>query len=190
MGATMKTHSKDTPTPTPISVATNAYELLGDVAEAILREPKRFDFGNWLEHIPAEHGGPACGTVGCIAGWAVVLTGDIPASIWTYSHRIATMGAILLGTDSVTGMAPYAVLPHDVDSESWRKEVTELFVTALRAPAGLVGSFEYAARYAVRIYDFREKHRARLLSTAIESFDTRIAKLMEFEQRIRAYRDQ
>jgi hypothetical protein len=65
--------------PVPRSTATTAYGLLGDVIEAIRQEPARLDMSDWITHfheksiaVP-EEGGPACGTVACIAGWAVIL---------------------------------------------------------------------------------------------------------------------
>lgn len=62
------------------SNAKNAYDLMSDIKEYILEEPKRVFMGDWLitdmgdiEDI-LETTGPACGTVGCIAGNAVMLT--------------------------------------------------------------------------------------------------------------------
>jgi hypothetical protein len=63
-----------------LSNATNAYDLLSDVIAYMLEEPKRVYMGDWLikgkDRIKDtfETDGPACGTVGCIAGNVAVLT--------------------------------------------------------------------------------------------------------------------
>jgi len=44
-------------------------ELLRKVQKAITKEPGRFRMSTWGEVAR----GPACGTVGCIAGWAALL---------------------------------------------------------------------------------------------------------------------
>lgn len=49
-------------------------KLLRKVAKHILAEPKRFDMSNFGYGMSPEEGGPACGTVCCIAGWASVLS--------------------------------------------------------------------------------------------------------------------
>lgn len=76
----------------PTSNATNAYDLLLDVRQAIIDEPKRLDMsivcvrGVTLTHAfvwdsdsqraqRAKWESPACGTVGCLAGWALTLKG-------------------------------------------------------------------------------------------------------------------
>jgi hypothetical protein len=55
-------------------------KLLRKVKRLILAEPKRFDmdtFGRRRDP-KANDNAPRCGTVGCIAGWAVILTKRIP----------------------------------------------------------------------------------------------------------------
>lgn len=49
-------------------------KLLQAIKKHILAEPKRLDMGNWGFKRDKANDGPACGTVGCIAGWAVLLT--------------------------------------------------------------------------------------------------------------------
>jgi len=83
----------------PRSDATNVYDLLQDVKQAILEEPRRVDMNfvayvddrtrQWTnprtgrkEVMPA----PSCGTVGCFAGWTMLLAGMTPGqagSKWT-----------------------------------------------------------------------------------------------------------
>lgn len=51
-------------------------DLFLRVKKAILAEPKRLDMDTWLDTYDPKYydEAPKCGTVGCIAGWAVVLT--------------------------------------------------------------------------------------------------------------------
>lgn len=61
----------------PKSKAKTAYGLLSEIAKLALAEPKRLRMGMWLDREAALtfEDAPACGTVGCIAGWAVMLRG-------------------------------------------------------------------------------------------------------------------
>lgn len=77
------------------SNAKTAYGLMSDIKTYILEEPKRIWMGDWIikGHINIQEifdtEGPACGTVGCIAGNAVVLTSTIPSnSIYTEAMKI------------------------------------------------------------------------------------------------------
>lgn len=50
-------------------------ELLEKVKQHILEEPKRLWMGDWAFKVsPTDENAPACGTVGCIAGWASLLS--------------------------------------------------------------------------------------------------------------------
>ncbi len=49
-------------------------KLLEKISEHILEEPKRVNMDAWIEEDPKVHK-HACHTVGCIAGWAVLLKG-------------------------------------------------------------------------------------------------------------------
>jgi hypothetical protein len=60
----------------PLSRAKTAYGLVQDVKRAILSEPKRANMGVIEDTFKPEHGGPACGTVGCFAGWVCLLRGE------------------------------------------------------------------------------------------------------------------
>jgi hypothetical protein len=76
--------------------------LLTKVKKLILEEPKRLDMLTLLE--PSYSGEPACGTVGCIAGWTLVaanLKGKTPikeviAPLLSKGNRL-TATAKLLG---------------------------------------------------------------------------------------------
>lgn len=59
----------------PRSKAKTAWGLLRDVRKAILEEPKRANMRTSIADRHPHEGGPACGTVGCIAGWTTILAG-------------------------------------------------------------------------------------------------------------------
>ena len=59
----------------PQSKAKTAWGLLQDVKRAILAEPKRIDMTVFQERKWPSDRGPACGTVGCFAGWVCALRG-------------------------------------------------------------------------------------------------------------------
>ena len=71
--------------PKPITKPVTAYEFFEKLIGVMKEEPARVDQGDWLrtgkENIACEvkdglHGAaPACGTVGCTAGWASILLG-------------------------------------------------------------------------------------------------------------------
>ena len=49
-------------------------QLLEQVRDHIVEEPRRLDMGHWLrESDEDDSNAPACGTTGCIAGWAVTI---------------------------------------------------------------------------------------------------------------------
>lgn len=80
----------------PVSKATNAYELLAEIRQIILEEPKRYDQNMWLLTGAIGERAPACGTVGCVAGWAVALKADeVPA--W---YLVAEKAQEILGLGS------------------------------------------------------------------------------------------
>lgn len=56
-------------------------KLLRQIVKHLKEEPKRYDQGKWgLQICSTEPGAPACGTQGCIAGWAVFLS--VPQELW------------------------------------------------------------------------------------------------------------
>ena len=89
----------------PVSNATNAYDLLTDVAKLVLDEPRRLKMDDWItpvEWLPEKHKAPACGTVGCIAGWVSTLT---PTQTYksalggTYAEEPVDQGCRVLGVE-------------------------------------------------------------------------------------------
>lgn len=79
----------------PKSKAKTAYGLLSEVRALILAEPLRYDQGTWIERkdnprrnfdgdiCEAPKSYPACGTVGCVAGWVATLTRK---ETWAYDE--------------------------------------------------------------------------------------------------------
>lgn len=82
-------------TKVPISTADNAYDLLSEIIQLILGEPKRYDQTDWLYTGDSakdnyQEWTPACQTVGCVAGWTVLLKiGDVYN---TFKHAMEILG--------------------------------------------------------------------------------------------------
>lgn len=73
----------------PKSNAKTVGELLADVKAAILEEPKRANMHHYAERFTSTEGGPACGTVGCFAGWVSMLSGLSPHAARSYGSLSA-----------------------------------------------------------------------------------------------------
>ncbi len=78
---------KPKPIPVPRTRSKNPVTILRAVARAILDEPKRYDQGDYLSLRsdyqkaainPNEW--PSCGTRACVAGWTVVVCGQLKAT--------------------------------------------------------------------------------------------------------------
>lgn len=85
-----------------IKLSEQGIQRLLAVKKHILEEPKRLSMEDWGYQKLEEEGGPACGTVACIAGWLTLL--DKPElmsaneEIFSAAMRAAsTVGAPLLG---------------------------------------------------------------------------------------------
>lgn len=138
-----------------------AYGLLMAVKRVILAEPKRVNMDLWLDkHVTPENSGdsaPACGTVGCIAGWCKAVMGRrLPAHVVT--HR-------LLG---------FKMEHNEWGSEEDHSTMRTLFYpeswpTLLRQRLGLLtpGTARYAQVVADRIDAFIAEHRTHLKRTKI-----------------------
>lgn len=84
----------------PKSKAKNAYALLNEVKALILEEPKRYNQSIFIARAPddisdcdAPEGIPACGTVGCVAGWVATL--KRPSGRFGYDQASGIAGRIL-----------------------------------------------------------------------------------------------
>lgn len=97
----MRAHDVQEWEPLPVSHATNALELLEEVIKLIEEEPLRYDQSDWLKRYTefydypgmAPTDVPACGTIGCIAGWVATLTRHIPV----YPSDSAGHAQVVLG---------------------------------------------------------------------------------------------
>ena len=149
-------------TPTPRSQAETAYELLTDIMQVILEEPKRYNQGTWLEDYRLEDrtqreilalNTPSCGTVACVAGWAITLKyKDISGvrSQWA----TAELARFLLG------------LSYDQATELFDGDIIRGFVP---------GTLEYAQAGVRIIRAFRKKHEKQLKAYKIvKATDKRI----------------
>lgn len=107
----------------PHSRATNSYELLMDVVDALRAEPKRFSWGNWVRNteFATDLDGdkfPACGTQGCLHGWVKLLTiqnlneldqdsdSQVYINKWFPAELTGVMDALAYGRPPYTGKRP------------------------------------------------------------------------------------
>lgn len=116
----------------PSSDATNGYDLLTDVCQAILDEPKRLDMSNWIAvgkfaefAEKRENMRPSCGTLACIAGWTVLLRrNDRALESFRDSEIADTAINLLLGPESTLRYASEqdedCYRPTDESEEEWR----------------------------------------------------------------------
>lgn len=83
----------------PRSKAKTAWGLLEDVKKAIRAEPKRADMTTFGARRPPTDGGPACGTVGCVAGWIALLgrTDAVVTSVATMARYAESRAVRLMG---------------------------------------------------------------------------------------------
>lgn len=88
--------------PLPYTRSKDPVVILEHVMQAILDEPKRYNQVAWLEKpsdgIRNESAFPACGTIGCVAGWTCVVSGLRP----TNGIAVEVKARKILGGD--TGM--------------------------------------------------------------------------------------
>jgi hypothetical protein len=121
----------------PKSKAKTAYELLEEIRALTLEEPRRYNQNQYLSFdVDEEHGGPACGTVGCRAGWVVALRAKRPRLVtthWIYARKV-------LGLDAA--------------------QCNDLFGYA--AVGGLPGTREHAELGAAQLTEFMRRHEQQL----------------------------
>lgn len=139
----------------PVSKATNAYELLDEVCEVILEEPKRYYQGWWRvtpngkEYVPRTPAiealvFPACDTICCVAGWVCTLKSRITPDLFSSQARF------ILGINT---------------DEAW-----ELFRSSAVAdidPAAKPQTLEYAQAGVTHIRRFMAKYELRLKAKAV-----------------------
>jgi hypothetical protein len=133
----------------PRTKATNAYDLLKEVRDLILEDPRRYNQRTTLNHYPPgvqwTEGprrqpilAPPCGTVGCRAGWVVELT------------RSRTQ-YVVRGAQDILGLT-------DAQAETF---------FAAAAAAGWAGTPEHARSGAYGITAFLKKHAKQLKAKRI-----------------------
>ena len=83
--------------PYPTTKSKNPITILKTVIKAIEEEPLRYDQGNWLFHKSDIRGNwsdplpgrfPSCGTIGCVAGWTCMVTGNREGDTWATALRV------------------------------------------------------------------------------------------------------
>lgn len=132
----------------PKSRAKTAYSLLSEIRALIIAEPKRYNQRDTLailggpndDHYATDDY-PACGTIGCVAGWAVALKAQRPnrvIEVLPYAQR-------LLGLDAAQNY--------------------ELFNSF--AAAGESRTPDHANAGAAHIAAFQAKYRRQLLATKV-----------------------
>lgn len=85
-------------TPKP-KLKSKTVSLLRKIQKHILAEPRRLDMSGWGYYDKNPDASmPPCGTVGCIAGWALVLTGahdpvlsDFPLDTYTLAEEVLAL---------------------------------------------------------------------------------------------------
>lgn len=128
----------------PVSNAKTAYGLLGEIATLIVAEPARYnqyDVLTFREDGDFYEKYPECGTVGCIAGWAVMLTRAQPRR----TRRVLQAARGILGLDEDQSDDLFRGLYHHSNPQ-----------TLAHAKAGVK-----------HINKFRQQHRAQLQRTRI-----------------------
>lgn len=105
-------------------------ELLERVKHHILEEPLRLDMSIWISHHEKGPYTPACGTIGCIAGWAIELSGGEKLSKEMSQKGIfgqADIATELLGLTPLVAKRVFHVdsWPHPLRAEEWEAEDIE-----------------------------------------------------------------
>lgn len=141
----------------PTSRAKTAYGLLSEIAALAIEEPKRMRMGDWrvrraTASVEPDLGFPACGTVGCIAGWAVTLRRvrlRFHESIFggRYKEHEGDAAERLLGLTSEQSVALFK--PQDLVKDPCQQTP------------------EHARKVVAHIRRFQKAHRAQLLKTRI-----------------------
>lgn len=96
-------------------------KLLRKVKRHILEEPKRFD----MDYALRRSAESPCGTVGCIAGWAAILNGDVQLD-----------GPLISGWDEIKNIASSALdipaypTPTIFYEHNWPAELFNAFTSA------------------------------------------------------------
>jgi hypothetical protein len=118
------------------AISAKAARLLRKVAQHILEEPNRYDQETFLKisHAGEEYLGPselidkfpACGTVGCIAGWVAALTAKNPKRL----KDVQRFADKTLGITSDQSQRLFASVVDDDDIMGWPSKFSDAYRTA------------------------------------------------------------
>jgi hypothetical protein len=105
-------------------------KLLREVAKHIAEEPRRLNMHLISTRVdPSRHEAPPCGTVGCIAGWACMLSGmGIDEANWRKGEEI-------LGLTSDQSMKLFDFPTTDGFNDGWPRKFGKRYVNA-KTPRG------------------------------------------------------
>lgn len=121
-------------------------ELLNKISEHILEEPRRLNMNYLFRNVnPISKDAPPCGTVGCIAGWACVLSGvdvELTIDLWSKarsllglsmeeSERLFTEPDIAIYSSGEQGCWPMSLAEEYEDAET-PKERAEVTVRRIK----------------------------------------------------------
>lgn len=136
----------------PKSRAKNSYELLNDVVKVMREEPKRVRFGDWLMTFAGNKFSkdvPACGTIGCIAGWCIAVRAP--------SANILEEIELQQNSHESPRQIAHRLFPLDLKSE-----VDDLFGVTIWSTysnvEGTPGTHEHARSVIRRIRQFQKSH--------------------------------
>ena len=140
----MATKAKKGPRPTLVAArAKTAYGLLSHVRRLILDDPRRYNQSVYIHRtrqttIWAPSGAPACGTVGCVAGWVATL---------------------VRGKQARDGSAD-ATASHTLGLKEEQAE--ELFTSYVISRALQPGTAKYARAGAAHVAKFQKRYQTQL----------------------------
>jgi hypothetical protein len=155
----------------PTTTARNAYQLLDEVAAAILAEPKRLDMRRWVMPLRwlKQHRSPTtvpmCGTVACVAGWIYSMADPEGLAREARGNAIGDVGSPTIGAIARKLLGQSAFSDYRLASD-----ISEVFNgSELRSDIhGLrVGTLPYARAIVQRIRTFQDRWRDHLLNTPI-----------------------
>ena len=163
-----------------------AYEVLDHVAEIIAEEPARYNQGCWLTTRMDEvrrvgHNVPACGTIGCVAGWvfAEVAGAHGVACVFRQVNdsndrgvEISEYAQVVLGLFPVQASELFTSMALEVIvAEDQGLDPREIDLDDIKLPA--YGTKEYAVLGARHIRRFMAKYENQLKAKVVDVAELR-----------------